>query len=226
MTREPHAMPLILKEEPFPGCHVGVWHLTESYPELESGSGLPSADLDQVRSFGHELRKRQWIACRRVLTELGIPFPLVSYDSAGKPFLEGSGVHISFSHSGNYAAAACSRDYRIGVDIEIPRQRIFRVADRFLHPEELASIAEPFMLEKLCIYWCAKEAVFKLNGKPGVDFMKDLILEPFDYLCTGRGNGRVLLKKGELLRHYPLWYLKEEGFVLVITAGIYDKPVA
>src|SRR5512138_246089 len=150
-------MPLIFKEQPFPGSLLGIWHITETSGELEQSCTLSGEDRAQVDSFRNDLRKRQWLACRKILEELGVPSPRVRYNPAGKPFLEDSTASVSFSHSGNYAAALFAVGFRVGIDIEVPRDRIARVADRFLHPDESVRTVEPNRLEKLYIYWCAKE---------------------------------------------------------------------
>jgi phosphopantetheine--protein transferase-like protein len=86
-------------------------------------------------------------------------------------------------------AAACSRKYRIGVDIEKTGRNIEKIAPRFLSPTELEKWNESSNL--LTLAWSAKESVYKAVGKPGLSFQKEIIISDFDqnpskaHLITG-----------------------------------------
>ena len=60
----------------------------------------------------------------------------LTYDEHGKPQL--GDLHISFSHSGNFAAVALSTECPVGIDIEVMGERVGRLYQRFLNEEELA----------------------------------------------------------------------------------------
>lgn len=87
----------------------------------------------------------------------------VVHDSEGAPQLVGSPLHISISHSRNFAAIMLDPEGRCGIDIEEPRtEQLTRVRSKFLTPAELEAGVE------LLTAWTAKEAVFKAAGTPGL----------------------------------------------------------
>lgn len=96
------------------------------------------------------------------------------HDSDGAPQLVGTPLHVSISHSRNFAAVMLSPQARCGVDIEEPRlAQLERVRCKFLTPEELSAGVD------LLAAWTAKEAVFKAAATPGLGMsMIDTLSEP------------------------------------------------
>ena len=54
---------------------------------------------------------------------------------------------------------------RRGIDIEYRSDRVKRIRSRFLAPEEEQNIDTAHEEEHLLVYWCAKEALYKLAGR-------------------------------------------------------------
>ena len=83
-------------------------------------------------------------------------------------------LQFNWSHSGDAALIAVTRECIPGVDIEQlrPRPRAMRLAERFFHPEETAALSK---LDKsgqeqaFLQLWTAKEAVLKAMGR-GIAF--------------------------------------------------------
>jgi 4'-phosphopantetheinyl transferase len=71
-------------------------------------------------------------------------------------------------------------------------------------------------LVKLCIYWCAKEALYKIHGKKNLLFADHLRVEPFTLSTGGYLLGRILFNEKETIVH--LQYLVEREYVIVYTA--------
>ena len=60
---------------------------------------------------------------------------------------------------------------QVGVDIEYKNDRIFRVTEKFMHPEELKILSECTEKQKFALLcWCAKETAYKILDENGVDF--------------------------------------------------------
>ncbi len=96
-----------------------------------------------------------------------------------KPFLPGEAFHFSISHCGDYAAAIVSKDKRVGIDIEIPVDKILRIKDKFLSPVEKENFSvESLNADKkmLTLLWSCKESVFKWYGEGNVDFSEHIQL--------------------------------------------------
>jgi phosphopantetheinyl transferase len=139
----------------------------------------------------------------------------IVYTEHGKPLLADSRAEISVTHSGDHVAAISSPSGKVGIDVEQLRDRIYRVSDKFLSGEEMESIGTENRLEKLYIYWGAKEALYKLHGKPEVEFRRDIYVETFDYLCEGKGQCRALMQTPSGRSAYDIYYENLAGFMLV-----------
>lgn len=98
-------------------------------------------------------------------------------DSKGKPHLR-DGTHISISHSGDYAAIATATS-PVGIDIQIQSPVLFKVREKFCHPIELDQLTQSTDDERYLMIWCAKEAIFKINGHGG-NFSRDIFCTHLD----------------------------------------------
>lgn len=110
---------------------------------------------------------------------LGVPAGAVSLLDApgGKPRLAGTAaaggasprLEFNWSHSGEFALIALSRDLPLGVDIEQlgKRPRVLEIAGRYFDPDEaeaLAALDEAARKRAFIALWCAKESVLKAAG--------------------------------------------------------------
>lgn len=87
----------------------------------------------------------------------------IGHRTDGSPFVaEEPELFLSLSHSGNRAAAAFSKTAPVGIDIQEPSQKLFRVAERFLRPEEIDFWSRS--ADNLLRAWTIKEAVYKAAG--------------------------------------------------------------
>ncbi len=212
-------MPFSQEFLPSPGIRAGIWHITESADHLLSLVHLSDAETNRYQSFRNDLRKRQWLAYRILLRQMLDPdSPAISYDTHGKPFLVTGSHFISVSHAGNYAAAIYAEKSPVGVDIEKLQVRVERVKERFMHPTELASISTENRLEHLYVYWCGKEALYKLHGKPEVDFRNDIFIHPFDYLCNTKRICTATVNIDGGRRDYVLNFEKLGDYMLVTAS--------
>ncbi len=138
-------------------------------------------DLLCVEGFTSASRRAERLAWRKVLRSIS-PDAEVGYEPSGAPLLKNSQfTHISVSHSRTSVAVALSRS-RCGVDIESLERNFERVAQRYITPSERALCAEPWWLAAV---WCAKECAYKMMGREGVDFLRDITLCAVDTeACT------------------------------------------
>lgn len=214
-------MPLIHDTNPMADVHAAVWHITEPLSHLLSSVQLSEEELARFHTYTHEQRKKQWLAYRLILRHLippSYPSDLI-YDALGKPSLSSAPGFISVSHAGEYAAAVYSVKHPVGIDIEQLRGRIERVKHRFLSDEELHAIPEENNLEKLYIYWGAKEAIYKINGKPDIDFKRDIIIHPFEYLCNMKGTCSATLTTPQYVQKIRVFYEKTGVNMLTVASS-------
>jgi phosphopantetheinyl transferase (holo-ACP synthase) len=209
-------MPLILKRDIESQTRLGLWKIDEEKETLEEQAELDSFEKNQYASFKSEIRKKQWLSYRVLLKKMLSPDPVyLEYDSYGKPHLRNTGSYLSISHSGDYSAVITSSTHPVGIDIERLKDRIYRIKDRFLTVEEHKSLGETNRLEKLYVIWGAKESLYKIYGKPEVEFQRDIIIRSFDYLCTGKGQCIAEMKTPEGAESYDIFYEKISDYMLV-----------
>lgn len=209
-------MPIFFQHTIDETSKLGVWKIEEEEAFF----------LQQVmpqRDVTHPHKKRQHLAGRYLLKYLYPDFPvsLIQIADTRKPFLEDEAYHFSISHCGDYAAAIISRNKRVGIDIEIPTDKILRIEHKFLHEEERVMINNRLFnrTEQLTLLWCCKESMFKWWGNGNVDFSEMLRVS-----CPGNKTGESLqgnFIKGDLDISFPLQYKLFQGLILtwVITAS-------
>jgi phosphopantetheinyl transferase len=163
-------MPIFFQHQINETTRLGIWKIEESEEFFK-------ANVPQHRDVTHPHKRLQHLAGRFLLQYLfpDFPYELIQIADTRKPFLPGEQYHFSISHCGDYAAAIVSRDKRVGVDIEIPVEKIIKVRDKFLSPEEVAVFGS-LDIDQLTMCWSAKEAVFKWYGEGGVDFREQMRL--------------------------------------------------
>lgn len=171
-------MPLF-KSISVPDGLLAVWYITESSGELLSFFSPEEIAEPDFQKFTYEKRKAEWLAIRALLKQMiGSGFE-ISYSDEGKPILAHPVYHhISISHSRDFAAVYIHQLQSVGIDIESINRNYASVKKRYLSEAELEQANENPMLQ--CIYWCAKEAVFKLVDEDGVDFRKQIQVIAFD----------------------------------------------
>jgi len=110
----------------------------------------------------------------------------IGYDAAGAPRLIGDPRCIGVSHGGGYVAVTIS-DRPCAVDIEPATRNFARVASRFMTAAETALAADGLSAG---VVWCAKETLYKLARRRGLDLQRDLAVERIDF-DAGEVTGRI-----------------------------------
>lgn len=172
-------MPFFKKIENKNGV-IGIWKLSESSAELLSKSELSTTDSDSYKKIKAEQRQAEFLATRLLLQQIRGKKIEIGYSSAGKPFIPGSSLKLSISHSADFVCVFVS-DKNIGIDVEQSSRPIDRVANRFLHPDEYKHIStlKDQQFAKV-LYWSAKEAVFKSSETQGISFKDQIRIEAFN----------------------------------------------
>ena len=101
----------------------------------------------------------------------------LTYDDKGKPHLANDSRHLSISHSHDRLVIIINEKEETGIDIELLRDKVLKIKHKFLSSSELSDANDD--IEKLLIYWAAKETLYKIYGLKEVDFIKHLAVEPF-----------------------------------------------
>ena len=191
---------------------MAVWDISETETELSEMISLSVDDKKFLRETKHESRRLQWIASRVLLKEIcGKNDLRISYDVFGKPFLENSEIKISISHSHNKIAFIINKE-ETGIDIELIKEKIERIQNKFMSAAELKNIKAENKKEMLSIYWCVKESLYKLYGEKELHFKENILIDDFNYNKEGVISGKIVTEKFN--RNFRLSYLKLDDYML------------
>lgn len=135
----------------------------------------------------------------------------LKYNSEGKPLLNSEGCHISISHSHDKLVIICNIKDDTGVDVELIRDKVLKIKDKFLSKTESDEAKDN--VEKLIIYWAAKETLYKVYGLKEVEFAKHLFVHPFQLETAGTLVGEINLES--FRKKFNLHYEKLEDYMLV-----------
>jgi len=160
------------------GNIVAVWKIDESEEELLKMLPVNDEIESKLNLFQNQSRRLEWLASRVLLYKYTAIVPLVKYNEIGQPYISGLNKNISISHTAGYAAIVIS-DSSAGIDIEHPKERVLRVAERFVHPSENDYIPNGEKINYYTLIWCAKETLFKMLNRTGIVFNEELIIAPF-----------------------------------------------
>ncbi len=163
-------MPVFFQKEINKSTRLGIW-------KIEEEEAFFKASVPIHREVTHPHKRLQHLAGRFLLPYLFADFPLqqVQIADTRKPFLPDETYHFSISHCGDYAAVMVSRNHRVGIDIELPTEKVGRIRHKFVSAEE-EEIIMPASVRELTRIWSAKEAVFKWYSKGEVDFRQHIQL--------------------------------------------------
>ena len=161
------------------GEHIAVWSISETYDELVLF--LNNAFfLKEIQNLGLKsaLRINQKITAGILLQRIISDNIELYYDELGKPHLKNHLGNISISNTKEFVAVIYHPEKAAGIDIEIPSERILKIAPKFINESEQKWIADsPNKSYQNCLaIWCIKESVFKLIGGGGIDFKEHIIV--------------------------------------------------
>ena len=131
---------------------------------------------------------------RALLLEYGInETPVFTYDSKGKPLLQGHpDIHFSLSHCREAVAVAVS-DHPIGIDIETTEHYSPEVARRVMSDDERRQIEESSHPEiAFTRLWTMKESLYKLTGDDNGGDMAGMLSDISKYRFTTTVHARFI----------------------------------
>jgi len=196
-----------------------LWKIEETADDLYNQLQLDEDEKAYTKHLSKSKRYLHWLGTRVLLRKmLGTDEYIdAKADPHGKPYLVSLPYHISLSHSFDYAAVMISKSGPVGIDIEQIKEKVERIAHKFLGSEELAFIADERRIDQLYVCWCAKEAVYKCHGQKEVSFADHITLKPFSF----EGHGALdayLQKNGEKI-NYHVGYLQYQDYMIGYVKG-------
>lgn len=157
----------------------GIWKLEEEFDELFSR--LPAEGRDEylqgIDKFTSDSRRREWLAIRVLLFELLGEMKNISYMSSGKPYLADHSAYLSISHTKGYMSVIVSKNHKVGIDIEQRRDRVLKVAHKYVREDERTFFLPEDEITSLLLIWSAKEVMFKCLEESEIDFREHLYVQ-------------------------------------------------
>ena len=191
---------------------VLIWKISESFEELSIGIDLTENSQNRVDNMKSELHQRGFLSVRHLLKEVNLNDSDLFYDEFGKPHLK-NGKHISMTHSFTFSGIIVSNEIPVGIDIEMQRDKILKIAHKFTPFQEYKTIANhSALISKLTIVWGAKESLYKIYGKKKLRFLENIYIEDFKF-DSGETTGTINYD-GEK-NSYHVYFLEFEGFTCV-----------
>jgi 4'-phosphopantetheinyl transferase len=205
-------MPLIKMQTTGHQSAWALWFISETEQEFFS-----TIEERPESTIINTTKRLEWLAGRMLLQQLaeqfGLEYQGTTKNEFGKPFLKNLPHHISLSHSFPYVAAQIDSHFEIGIDLEQPKSKLLNIAHRVLSPTELIDAGTDIV--KHCVYWCAKETMYKAYGKRGLHFSDQLQVLPFELLPAGELYGKI--NTNDSSRDLSMTYLIQPDYVLVLT---------
>jgi len=99
----------------------------------------------------------------------------------------------------------------IGIDIESVNRDFGKVEKRYMSDQELRQTNGNQTLQ--CLYWCAKEAVFKLVKEDGIEFRQQIHIMPFNYLEESKFSVHFIAEKKDIT--FQLYFLTFSDQIMV-----------
>jgi len=190
---------------------IYVWKITETFEDLFDQVLLNDTNLIRLNNMKSEMHQRGFLSVRMLLQSAGYSDRDLYYDEFGKPHLA-DGKHISVTHSYGFSAIIIS-DQNTGIDIELQREKILLIADKFIDTEFdfLEKEAEDY-IRKLTVIWGAKESIFKIRNEVGISFKDHISVFPFE---INDEKTSALLTFANLNKEFSIHFEEIENFTLV-----------
>lgn len=154
--------------------HLYMWKVQSSALQLLKGVNLSEAETASFADLKTEKRKVEFLACRLALKTLFTEELILEHFTSGKPFIKET-KNLSISHSNNYIAIVFG-ETEIGIDIEMPQEKMLRLISRVLSEQENKMFLKNPSIKLACKLWGTKESVLKYIGDKNLNYRDEIIL--------------------------------------------------
>src|SRR6267142_1164477 len=137
-------MAIAYKKQIDANTEFALWKIEEQADDLYNQLQLKEHENAYVEQLSRGKRHLHWLGTRVLLRKMLQTDQYIDcrVDAHGKPYLVDLPYHISLSHSFDYAAVMISKNSPVGIDIEQIKEKVERIAHKFMRPEEMAFINE------------------------------------------------------------------------------------
>jgi len=145
-----------------------LWKIEESFEDLFNAVALTDFNSIRLNTMKSESHQKGFLSVRMLLKHCGYSDFDLFYDENGKPHLK-DGKHISISHSFDFSAIAIGTQ-NVGIDIEQCKEKVLRIASRFMDIAHLENLSHQQQIQKATVIWGIKESIFKIKNEKGISF--------------------------------------------------------
>lgn len=170
-------MPLYKTIEINGSTTVFLWKIEETFEDLFDEVALTDLNYIRLNTMKSESHQKGFLSVRMLLKHCGYSDFDLFYDENGKPHLK-DGKHISISHSFDFSAIAISNQV-IGIDIEKCKEKVLRIAPRFMDISHLEELPQEKQIQKATVVWGIKESIFKIKNEKGISFPDHIVENEF-----------------------------------------------
>src|SRR5664279_4597606 len=156
---------------------LGVWKIEEDLSTLLDLVVLDNDEKKKYKGFSSTSRKLEYLSVRALLAELIGKETKIVYNKNNKPFLSDGSRFISISYSHKLTAILLSTNEKVGIDLEYMSSNIATMAFKFLNRKEKITKENNNRRYHLYLHWCAKEALYKICDKEGINFRNNITIE-------------------------------------------------
>ena len=144
---------------------IQVWEINDSLQELKN-----ICPKEYVPKYSNKKKEKENIATNIVLKKID-PKIKLSYNKYNAPIIS-NGKNISISHSKKFLGIIISNK-NVGIDLEEISDKALNVSSKFMNK------TNSLTKEVATLIWSAKETIYKYHQKGGLDFKKDMKINPF-----------------------------------------------
>jgi len=199
---------------------LAIWKVEETEASLWEGVELTPHCQNRFDSMKSQLHRRAFLSIRHLMAEYGYEDADLFYDEKGKPHLK-DGNFISISHSHNFTGIIISKTEEVGIDIEMQRDKILRIAHKFTPLQEYKTLANTAaIIRKLTIVWGAKESLYKIYGHRGLSFLHHINVK--DFMFDDQITTAQIIFNGKL-SNYKICFLEFEEFACVCATTVKEN---
>lgn len=216
------------------------WKITEDFNTLFREVKLKDVSLARLETMKAESHQNGFLAVRMLLQHIGFSDFDLYYDENGKPHLKVKGerqkvndvsensaiqnplpithnllpeeIHISISHSFDFSCICISTDKIVGIDMEIVKPKILRIAPRFMDIKHLEGLPEAEQIEKATVIWGIKESIFKIKNEKGISFPNHIFENIF---CLNDTSCQAELRFNDTIESFRIQFYNVEDYIFV-----------
>lgn len=175
-----------------------------------------SLDLSKIKRGSLQMEALKLQLIQSIFKDLNVS---IENELNGKPILKGTNWNVSVSHSNSWLFIQTTPLFQPGIDIEPLREKILKIAPRFINETDAEHLHNWPELLGLHVVWGAKEAIYKSYSLKGLDFKKEIFIE---LTPNHRESNQVkgwILKHGKKQQFELEWQLLENNELLVFITN-------